>query len=104
MTGLSPGEVFPTVPSIVFDRERLSASCPRYHRGLCSGPRETRGDLLMAARHSSGHVQYAPAAGAPRASTFVARETGAAEAPRPRLLDHIREATEECHSEPESGP
>jgi hypothetical protein len=51
----------------------------------------------MAAWHSSGHARYAPAAGAPLASTFVARETGPAEAPKPRLLDRVREAIRARH-------
>jgi integrase-like protein len=51
----------------------------------------------MAAWHSSGCMWHAPAAGAPLASTLVARETGPAEAPKPRLLDRVREAIRARH-------
>ena len=55
------------------------------------------GRLLMVAVQSSGPVRYAAGAGAPLASTFASRETGPAEAPKPRLLDRVREAIRARH-------
>jgi hypothetical protein len=59
-------------------------------------PRERR-RLLMVAVHFDGPVLYAAAAGVPLASTFVTRETGAGDPPKPQLLDRVRVAIPTRH-------
>ena len=51
----------------------------------------------MVALQSGGPVRDAAAAGAPLASTLVARKSGPGDPPKPRLLDRVREAIRTRH-------